>query len=173
MSSMKSALAISWIFHGAHRALERAISALTIILMTTLVGPPVHAQRNVTVRFLDFKSGAPIGKLNVTITVFNDYGPRTSIAEKSIVFRTSTKTDKNGRVSVPLPSALPNHIRIWSDLAESVPDISPADVLKSGVLMPYQHEKGVSKVQVSANPGEIVILNTRVTAWDRMRQETP
>jgi hypothetical protein len=154
--------------------LARTIFALTIVLpVTSFLAQPVHAQQKIAVRFLDFKSGRPMRNLNVTVTAFNDYGPRTSVADKTIVFRTSMKTDKDGEVSVRFPNALPNHMRIWSDLDESVPDLSPADVLKSGVVMPYHHENGVTKLQVSPKPGEIVVVNKRVTSWDRMRQEIP
>lgn len=137
------------------------------------LAPSGHAQQDVTIRFLDFRSGKPIEGLNVTITAFDGYGPRTSVSKKTIVFRISRKTDEKGRIIVPLTDALPNHVRIWADLSESVPDFSPLEILKSGLILPYHQKRGKPMPDVSPKPGEIVIVNRRVTGWDRMRQEVP
>jgi hypothetical protein len=154
--------------------LERgAYSVLPIFLLLISFSHSTSAQQDIHVRFLDFKSGRPIKQLNITVTAFNEYGSRGSVAKTSILFRTSLKTDKEGQIIIHVEDPPPNHIRIWADLTESVPDFSPAQVLNSGVVIPYRRDGAASKLRVSANPGEILIINKSVTAWDRMRQEIP
>jgi len=150
-----------------------AVGLLTAlpIAMFALV-PSDHAQ-NVTLRFLDFRTGQPIKGLKVTVTAFNEYGEHGSVLEKTIAFRIFRKTDQDGQVVVDFAESLSNHIRIWADLSESVPDFSPAEVLKSGLVLPYLKSTIKPMASTSLRPAEVVIVNKRVTTGDRMRQEIP
>jgi hypothetical protein len=135
-----------------------------------------ESQREISVQFLDFRSGKPIQRLNVIITFWNgDPGSHGRIDPNNVVHETSMRTDKDGKVTVPVPEPVPNRLIIFQpDLVDSFsPDFSPTEVLASGTVTTYRHDKSASRLQVSAKPGEIVILNKRLTAWDRMRQEIP
>lgn len=135
-----------------------------------------HSKQAISVQFLDFRSGRPLTKLNVTITFWNgNSGLHGRIDPKNVVSESSMKTDKDGKVTVPVPEPMPDRLSIFQpDLADAFsPDFSPAEVLVSGSVTAYQHMKDVSNLQVSAKQGEIVILNKRLNAWDRMRQEVP
>ena len=134
---------------------------------------PLYAQQDITVRFLECKSGRPIARLNVTITAFNEYGPALSVDQSSIAFRNSTKADGNGRVVIHLSQLLPNHIRIWGDFVEPVPDFSPAEILISGAALPCKVNRTLPNLPVTAKPGEIIVNDKKVKAWDRVRQEMP
>jgi hypothetical protein len=111
---------------AAHRLLAR-VQRLTLGLMTVTLTmfalvSSGRAQQDVTMRFLDFKSGKPITNLKVTITAFNGRSGRSSVSEKAVVFRIFRKTDAYGRIIINLTDVLPKHIEIWADLSESVPE---------------------------------------------------
>jgi hypothetical protein len=146
-------------------------AAMIFVSFVLLV--PLYAQQYITVRFLECKSGRPIARLNVTITAFNEYGPRLSVDQSSIAFRNSMKADGNGRVVIHLSQLLPNHIRIWGDLVEPVPDFYPAEIVKSGAVLPCKVNRTHPNLAVTAKPGEIIVINKKITAWNRMRQEMP
>jgi hypothetical protein len=160
------------------------------------------AQQELALQFLDFRSGKPIKGYNFVISVWSGAwtGPEvtkdvTFVSEKpmkgnessvvvcfpeplsgegTVVFTASIKTDRNGRVLIYFPGAIPDHIRVDSfGLAASVPDLSPSKAIKSGQLVMCVENKTDSEFQVSAKPGEIVILNKRITTLDRIRQEIP
>jgi hypothetical protein len=53
-------------------------------------------------------------------------------------------------------------------------DISPENVMRSGVVADYNESKcGKLKTQVSASPGEVVIVDKKLTLGQQMRQEIP
>jgi hypothetical protein len=149
----------------------RCLVQLVFAVAFSLVGQGA-AQQNITLRILDYKSAKPMAKLYLSIEGFNgDLSPGGSW---TIVMRISTKTDRNGSVVVSVPEPPPEHMRVSSfDLFEGIADFSPADVLKSGTVMQYGHATEAQKAKVAARPGEVVVFNKRITAWDRMLQEIP
>lgn len=76
---------------------------------------------------------------------------------------------------VYVPEPVPEHLRVFHpDLTDPYsPDFSPAEIFNSGIVVPYKHNATDSKLQASSKPNEIVILNKRRTAGERMRQEIP
>src|SRR5258708_17721006 len=129
--------------------------------------------QEITVRFVDYRSGSRIKKLDVMVEGFNGELTGRS-ADRTTVFSTSTKTDNEGKLIIRLPRLPPQQISIFSfDLAESTVAFSLADVLKSGVVALYRKGEGHSKLNVATKPREIVILNRKLTVWDKMRQEIP
>ena len=135
---------------------------------------PVAAQQNVILRIFDYKSAKPMAKLHLAIVAFNGDLSQGRAATSTIVMRTSTKTDENGTVVVTIPEPLPEHARVSSfDLFESIPDFSPAEVLKSGIVVQYGRANQVQKRKVSARPGEVLIFDKRVRSGDRVLQEMP
>jgi hypothetical protein len=147
------------------------------LLAFALLGPVAaggQGPQSITVRFLNFESGRPIRNLNVVITLWNE-SPSASVAGPSIVSKASKRTDSDGRLSVNIPvGAVAQHIDIFApDLAQATsPSLSTDEVLRSGAVVPYRYSKNAPP-QVSAHSGEIVILNKKLTAADRMRRELP
>ena len=184
-------------------SLRRAVATSTLAYLLLVASSQlVQGQQAITVRFVDFKSGNPIknfyllveawsGKRTATVTKdttivregyekAHDGTVTVRLTERrseaaTVVFEASTKADKEGKVIIHLPATTPEHIEVSSsgDLAESVADFSPAEVLEFGAVVPFGKDKANSKLKVLAKPGEVVVLNKRVTAWDRMRQEIP
>lgn len=177
-----------------------AISALSCLALVASL-PAAQAQQTITVRFVDFKSGKPINNFYLSVEAWG--GDRTRSATKdttivregykkagngtvtvrlparrskaaTVVFESSTKADKEGRVIIHFPEILPEHIEVFSgDLAVHFTDFSPDEVLEFGAVVPFPKDKTNSKVKVLRKPGEIVVLNKRITDWDRMLQEIP
>jgi hypothetical protein len=159
------------------RHLAGAISMLAATF-SGFIGPEqlAQAQQQIALRFLDSRSGKPIEKLSVIVTFWNgDSGAHGLVPAERVIGKSSARTDKDGRVIINLPKPVPDHLSVFQpDLVDSFsPDFSPTAVLASGIVAPPRHEKVHSKVQISARPGEIVVLNKRLTAVDRMRREIP
>jgi hypothetical protein len=155
---------------GAHSI---SLILLSALLPFTSVAVHGQTQQAITIRLLDFKSGKPIKKLNVDVTLWNGQSTGVLASGITIIAETRAKTDEHGSLVVKVPDPAPEHISIFTpDLAQpSTPRISPGDVLKAGVVVPYRH--GNYQLGVTAQAGEIVILNHKLTAADRMRQELP
>jgi|HubBroStandDraft_6_1064221.scaffolds.fasta_scaffold00939_5 hypothetical protein len=153
-------------------------TAIRVFLMAVFAVVAVQAQtpQKVAVRFLNFKSGKPIKNLNVEITLWNGAATGASAGEMTIMSKVSGGTDGDGKLTIGFPKDfVPEHISIFAaDLVEpSGPRLSLRDVLKSGVVVPYRRSKSGSKLPASAQKGEIVILNKKLTAADRMLLELP
>ena len=181
-----------------YRNLRRTFIACGLLVASLR---PVQAQQAITVRFVDFKSGKPIRNFYLMVEAWSGHRGRTITTDTTIVsegyekahdgtvtvrlperrseaatvvFEASTKADKEGRVIIHLPEIPPQHIEVFSgDLAELATDFSTAEVLKTGAVVSFRKNKSNSKLQFLAKPGEIVVLNKRITAWDRMLQEIP
>jgi hypothetical protein len=153
---------------GQAYAYSLSLSAVLLFAPLALRG---QTQQAITVRFLDFKSGKPIKNLSVIVTLWNgkstmDVSGMTNISE------TRARTDDHGSLMVKVPDPTPEHISVFTpDLVQAVTQLSPSDVLKAGGVVPYR--RGRNKSDVTAQAAEIVILNHKLTAADRMRQEIP
>ena len=183
-------------------SLRRAVATSTLAyLLLVASSQPVQGQQVITVRFVDFKSGKPIKNFYLLVDAWSGERARTVTehtptlregCEKArdgtatvrlperrsegatVVFESSTKADKEGRVIIHLSEILPEHMEVFSgDLAQLTTDFSPAEVLEFGAVVPFPKDKTNSKVKVLSKPGEIVVLRKRITAWDRMLQEIP
>ena len=153
------------------RRILRLCPAFVLIFFPPSQQP--QAQKEITVRFVDYRSGKPITKLEVMVKGFNGKLTGRS-ADSTTIFNTSTRTDDQGKLIVPLPQVSPERISVSSfDLAESVASISLSDVLKSGAVAPYRNGERHPSLSVAAKPGEIVILNRKLTVWEKMRREIP
>jgi hypothetical protein len=140
---------------------------------------PAPAQRVVKVRLLDYRSDQPIINTYVQITFWNGKNPQDMALKKNIVFQSTGKTDRTGRVSFLVPEPIPGHINVMSIdfFLNNASVMSTAEVLRSGAVLPYPgRQKGKrpkAKAQASAEPGEILVFNKKMTAWDRIRREIP
>jgi hypothetical protein len=89
-------------------------------------------------------------------------------------------TDAKGVAVFHLPQPIPDHVgfdiggpRDFVGCWRLV-DISPENVMRSGVVADYNESKcGKLKTQVSASPGEVVIVDKKLTLGQQMRQEIP
>jgi hypothetical protein len=163
---------------------------------------PVHGQQQITIRFVDYRSGHPIknfylvfeawsGKRNGpvitkdTLITRENYSkkldgkvsvrlPLRESEEKTVIFEASTRVDRDGKLTIYFPETLPEYIRVSAvgDLWSSSPDFDPSEVIKAGEVVPF-HDHVDSRAQFSRTPGEIVIVSKKRTTWDRMRQEIP
>lgn len=145
---------------------------ISALLLFTSIAVHSQTQQLITLRFLDFKSGKPIKKLNVIVTLWNGESTREGVSSIPIISETRARTDDHGSLVVRVPDPTPEHISVFTpDLAQAVTQVSPSDVLKAGAVIPYR--RGRNKSDVTSPAGEIVILNHKLTAADRMRQELP
>jgi hypothetical protein len=144
---------------------------LSAVLLFTSIAVYGQIQQAITVRFLDFKSGKPIKNLSVIVTLWNEKSAGNVSGVRNIS-ETRSKTDDHGSLTVKVPDPMPEHISVFTpDLVQAVTQLSPGDVLKAGVIVPYSRER--NKSDMTAQAGEMVILNHKLTAADRMRQEVP
>ena len=153
-----------------HSVFLVSLGALLLLVSLAARG---QTQQAITIRFLDFKSGKPIKNLSVDVTLWDGKSTGASVSDRTTISETSVKTDDHGSLIVKIPDPAPEHISIFTlDLVQpSTPRISPGDVLKAGVVVPYRHAN--YQPGVMAQAGEIVILNRKLTAADRMRRELP
>lgn len=154
--------------------------AIAWVALLFLVFPLGASAQDITMRLIDAKSGKPLRKVPVTMFAWN--GPSTfppdNVPKGEVVMHGTT--DKEGRAVFHLPQPTPEHIGFsvgtpW-DFAGCwrLRDLSPETVLRSGVVAHYNVSQcGKSSVQVSANPGEVVILEKKLTLWEKMRREIP
>jgi len=111
-------------------------------------------------------------KLNVIVSLWNGESTGEGVSSITNISETRASTDDHGSLVVRVPDPTPEHISVFTpDLAQTVTQVSPSDVLKTGAVIPYR--RGRNKSDVTAPAGEIVILNHKLTIADRMRQELP
>jgi hypothetical protein len=140
-----------------------------------LLAPLRASAQDLTIRVIDARSGKPLRRVDVAVVSWN--GPPTSPKDKLAMDGT---TDSEGRVLFRLPQPLRAHIGFevgdpW-DLAGCwhVRGASPEAVLRYGLVADYNESKcGKSKVKVSARPGEVIIVERKLTTWEKMRRELP
>jgi hypothetical protein len=88
--------------------------------------------------------------------------------------------DTEGKIIFHFPPPAPEHIGFSvgnpRDFAGCwrLRDFSLEAVIRSGVVAEYNESKcGKQKTQVTAKPGEVVIMEKRLTLGQQMRQEIP
>jgi hypothetical protein len=187
----------------------RSICRLAVLLGSFAVAIPLcmspmnllGEQRRVTARFLDPRSGKPIRKMWVWVTLYKGNPPKGPIPAEYVVSRQNVRTDVNGEVVAVLHDPLPTFISIHSfDLSYGGSLISVDEVLKSGVVLDYSDKsppegywvdkegrrsmksgrtakhngsKAATITKPVPQPGVIVFIERRLTRSDRVRQELP
>ncbi len=182
---------------------QRRVFKCALLLFLFALGQPALGQQQITIRFVDYRSGKPIRNFYLSFEAWN--GKRngaiitkdTSIVrekyskghdgkvtvrlppreseEKTVIFEASTRVDRDGKLTIYFPATLPEYIRVSTvgDLWSSSPDFDPFEVIKTGKVVPFQHGHINALPQFSPTPGEILIASKKFTAWDRMLQEIP
>lgn len=163
------------------KASKRAVSAfgrhslrepIYALLLALTLGLPLWAQDVITLRFVDYRSGKPISGLHVLCTVWEG----TSFDAPTWAGKTSTTTTSDGVTRVPLPTPLPQNLRIQAfDTVDPVSvNLALSQVLSSGVTVVANHEHNLDPERRVANaPRQVVIVTRKLGANDRMAREFP
>ena len=144
--------------------------ARLIVFVVALSLSSTAQQQQITLRFVDYQSGKPIGSLGV-LSVLRNGKSSDKPAVSNAALKISGKTTKEGFITIPLPAALPVNLEITclDTVTPLSANVSVADILKNGVAI----EDAESTVRLTAAPGEVLILTRKLTARDRIRQEFP
>jgi hypothetical protein len=147
---------------------KRILGPATVLLGLLSLAHPARAQQDITVRLLHYRTGKPIKKVSVSIAFWNGEPFNENIVIKA-------KTDKNGQILVHVPEPVPEHLSMSSfdlflsrDGVNSGIPMSPAEALKSGLVVPYEegHSHSHSHLKVSAKPGQIVLFTRKLRWWN-------
>jgi len=178
---------------------QRQLFNGALLLCLFVLGQPALGQQQITIRFVDYRSGKPIRNFYLSVDAWSGaiitkdtsiirekyskehdgkvtvrLPPRES-EEKTVIFEASTKVDRDGRLTIYFPEKVPEKIRVSTvfDLWSSPPDFDPSEVIKTGEVVPFKPDHTEARLQFSLTPGEIVIVSKKRTVWDRMLQEIP
>jgi hypothetical protein len=151
-----------------------------------VLAPNVLAQVDITLRFIEADSGKPIVGMWVSVSAWDENGnqgrqPPPAGVAKIDKNTQSIKTDKKGEAVFRLyaePALKTLYVDTVGDLRGCYkPKFSIDEVKASGVVASYDSSRPKwcvpLKVQATAKPGEVVILDKKMTVWDRMRREIP
>jgi len=124
---------------------------------------------HLSVRILDAKSGKPIKRVSVGLSVTNEKGRSVGLSD--------VVTNGEGVAAFDLAEPAPERIEITYSPNElwNCSDIAfpTAQILKTGVVARYTCDDGKLKWPATAKPGELLIFSKRFTLWERMRREIP
>lgn len=151
---------------------------LACLVMLSAPSPCASAQ-DITVRLVNARSGKPLSRVRVAMLtwngIFDIHKPPLPHIET-----VEATTDAMGVAVFHLRQPIPEHLSFeiggLRDFAGCwrLRDLSPKTVLQSGVVADYNESKcGKLRTQLSAKPGEVVIVDKKLTLWDQMRQELP
>jgi len=143
------------------------------------------AQVDVTLHLVDADTGKPLKGIGVSVSAWDENEGRQKPPPAGVIKidknRQIVTTDKEGKGIFRLyyePALITLYI-FSPDLrgCSSTRRFPIEEVLRSGMVASYQAGKpkwcGQLKAHATAKPGEVVIFDKRLTAWDRMRQEIP
>jgi hypothetical protein len=172
-------------------------------MVLVFFAPLVYGQHEITVRVVDAKSGKPVkkayagiyawsgtwdGMVTKNTKIISDKHssggdgsifvvlPARQSPEATLVFSKSTKTDNAGRIIIHMPDDTPERIAVTFSPLKFVATcgiFSPGGAFNSGLVLLGSTNQINSKIQLSAGPGEVVILVHKVSAWHNMLQEIP
>ena len=139
---------------------------------------PCVTGQSITLRLVNAKSGKPLSKTNAEMCTWNGtfdihkppYPERICVA---------AITDKSGTAVFQLATPPPEHtgfdIGGLRDFAGCwrLPDISPENVLRSGVVAAHSEKCGKLRAPLTTRPGEVVIADRKLKLWENMRTEIP
>jgi hypothetical protein len=141
------------------------VSVMFICLICTRM---LFATASITVRLLDAKSGKPLARSTVTLTVTEN---------GKVIFQSHLNTTSNGIAILSLPEPIPERI----GLTYATPDLGSCsdlafptgEILTAGLVSKNRCYAGELPHPVTARPGEIVLFGSPLTLWERIRREFP
>jgi hypothetical protein len=143
-----------------------------------LAGLSLATGQDIKVRLVNAKSGKPLSKVTVSmqawIGTFDIHKPD----PKQIVVEATATTNGEGVAVFHITQPAPEHIGFllqppmdfygcWGQI------FSPEIVLRGGVADYNQSKCGRLRKPISAEPGDVVIVERKLTAWEHMRREMP
>lgn len=155
-----------------------APNAALIALWFAIASPGAWA-RDIMVRLVNAKTGGALSKVPVTMLSWNGTFDihKPPLPEQQI---SEAVTDSSGAVVFHLPEPMPEHIGFNVggpvDFAGCwrIGVSSPESILQSGVIASYDESKcGKSKARVTVKPGEVIIVERKLTLWEKIRRELP
>jgi hypothetical protein len=168
---------------GANASLKvlngRVALVVGCIALCLLVATLSASAQDISVRLVNAKSGKPLCRIRVAMSTWNG---TFDIHRPPLPHRETVEaiTDAKGVAVFHLPQPIPERVGFeiggLRDFAGCwrLRDLSPATVLRSGVVADYNESKcGKLRTQASAKPGEVVIVDKKLTLGDQMRQELP
>lgn len=146
-----------------------------LLIVLTLLGLE-QTHRQLLIRYIDFGSEKPIGKLHVRLKFWNGRLGE-AIPPGSVVREIEAVTDDNGAISVEVPNPPSDNLSLsaapWDLQDPGTPSFSLIEVLVSGTVVPYKHANGPPTPKIRPQAGEIVVACKRLRTVDRMRREVP
>ena len=146
------------------------VKRVVAFAVLSLVSQLVAAQQAVTLRFVDYKTGKPIPNIRVTGILWNGTSLKSATKDQGVVSKVSTRTTKDGLVTIPLPASIPEHLTVSSlDAVDQLSiDLVVSQVLATGVTVQTDADHLVDwKSMPVEAPGEAVIITKKQTARDR------
>jgi len=163
-------------FHLPVRHARGFVACLMFGLLVFWV--PCATGQSITLRLVSAKSGKPLSKTNAAMCTWNGTFDihRPPYPERICV---GAITDKSGTAVFQLPKPLPE--KIGFDIGGvrnfagcwRLPNTSPENVLRSGVVAAYSEKCGKLRAPLTARPGEVVIADRKISLWENMRTEIP
>ena len=150
--------------------------ALIVIVLTGIVPADARPPRQqVTLRYLDQKSGKPIRNFPVVIHQWRTPARDFRGLAQDFAGSQSSRTNRNGEVIVWLAEPPPGSISIvcFDLVKEATWPIDIPDVLKSGVVLRVDTKTWKWIRELNGKPGEIVIYDRKRRLWERMLLEIP
>lgn len=141
---------------------------ITRALLFCLLAATSCVARDIKLRLLNGKTGAPIAEKQVELSFADKYPPQGSWSGPSL----KAKTGRDGVATFRVPDKLPKVLFFnvpLSKVACSSPTFCTDAVLESGVVAKNTCDpKGRLKGKVSAGPGEAVIFERPYKFWERL-----
>ena len=154
---------------AGRRALRKFIyTTLGLIFVFITCARTLSASKIITVRLLDAKTGKPLAKNAVTLTVSEN---------GKVVFRSHSNTNSNGVAVFNLPEPIPERIGLTYATADlgtcSDVEFPTGEILTAGLVSKNRCYAGKLPRAVTARPGEIILFGSPLTFWERTRREIP
>jgi len=141
-----------------------------LALLGLLLTQPLTAQQTLTLRFVDYQTGKPIANIRVTGVMWNGTSLKSATKQQGVVSKVSTRTTKDGLVTIALPASTPEHLNVSSiDTVDQLStDLMVSQILTTGVTVQADADHTVDwKLMPAEGPGEAVIITKKQTARDR------
>ncbi len=129
------------------------------------------SSNEITIRFVEPKTGEPLRKMWVGLTQYKDHPPKGPIPAKFVLATSQRQTDANGKVAFCLHEPIPTYLAVHSfDLSNNGSLLSVEEVMNRGVVLDFSKRSAAGTLP---KPGIILFVERRISTLDRMRQELP
>lgn len=156
----------------------RVVPFLCVLAVSGVaISQPTAGQptRQITIRFLNFKTLKPLRGLAVIVTISNEDNGKGISESGDRVTNLSLKTDHSGTLRVNVPVPYPKSVTVFAPglVDNVVSEFSIAAVMESGAIRRFPGQQFNKKREGDVDPGQVLILSRKETAWDRIKREFP